>query len=231
MGTPSHQLLEYARRLISSEDIVRFAPGDPGYADYVRCLTAVWETCDVPARAHFDLIEPISLTNYSSPESLEEAGRFCRFRIFGNAIAVALLCDGHSADIVHPPNYVLYLLLYDAGIVADPVLTALLPPVCMELHDRLKAGAEEEYPFGLLAFILASLATGMELAHLAPAAATLLEEEGQMRLVFVAERDEFLLGITCFDHFHDGWRRLIRDNVPAEGAPEEFALIRDALQP
>lgn len=144
---------------------------------------------------------------------------------------MVLLCQGHAAEVVHPPNYVLYLLLADAGFVADPVLVSLLPPACMELHERLKEGDETEYPFGLLAFILASLAAGVEPAQLAPAAADLLEEERQVRLVDATERNEFLLGTTVYDHFHGGWRRLVRARIPAEGVPEELALIRDAMQP
>ena len=84
-------LFEYAAKKVTHQDIEDFCPGDPGYLDYVREMTSIRDSLQIPRESNFDIRETISLVGWARPSDYRWPRNFMRFRRFTTAIAIGLV--------------------------------------------------------------------------------------------------------------------------------------------
>lgn len=136
----------------------------------------------------------------------------------------------HGSEGIHPTHYLLIRLLQDQASLHDPMLTELLIPAFEELRESLRQDPwEDEHPFCLLAIILLRLQKGDSPASLRDLARALIADESAIRTHHEVDKDQFLLGLTNFNGFHDDWRLKVAEIIPASVPVEELTLIRQAI--
>lgn len=199
------------RSNVSQQDIVDFAPQDPGYDNYVQVWTEILSSGEIPEVSSFDIAEVIGLTGFANPAEEVSAERFLKFRRFTSSLGVALINKGIASDVVRPPNYLARDLLVDT-VDCDLEVHELLYKVFSATRNSLFNSKEEiEYPF----FTFGEIVLGQRLndyQSCAKDAAQLIDDEAFVRneesYSYLVQSDEFLLGITNFDQFHKDWKEL-----------------------
>lgn len=220
-------LFRHARRHVTVEDVERSVPGDPGSEGYVGRWKGILEDGTLPTHAKFSVTEVIALTCYGEAESESSQRGFRRFRILTSCVGVILLCTGSRASVC-PANYLLIRLLEDLMALRDEVLAELLLPVLPQLRQSLDRLRDIEYPFCVLAELLLRLWGGEAAENLRPIADELIEAEAEARNLYPDGR-AFLLGLTNFDTYHNRWRAIVAETLPADTSVESLALIRSAI--
>ncbi len=237
IGSGVVQLFHYARRSVTAQDILDFAPGDPGYGHYVRVYTEFLEKGQLPdldgyLRESFNISETIVLITQLEPYGREAGDRFRRFRVFANSVGLALPvsafhCEGPSL------NLVLMQLLRDAVALNDPTLNELMGIAIAERRAELQAKEDDlglggEFAFfSLSLLILATLPGGNK-----------VDVEGlvsQFRADEVRGFSEFakskaLLWSSEYNNFcNDVWFVLVKTHLMSSEAPLLQALGREIL--
>lgn len=217
-------LFVYSMSHVTADDIVTFAPADPGYVDYVSAFMEILSTHRLPVEVNFEIRETIGLTRWVNADDLRDAERFRRFRVFTNSVALSLGAKGIADDGLLPPNYTVASLLADAFRLDDRTLLQLMLPSFDEFHSELVNRQSEEAPFLLLASLLIRTqfdASGEELNGLVD---RLMREESEYRKW---KSNAFLLGNTVFNQLHGTWKTLVDERLPS--TTPQLELIRDAI--
>src|SRR6185312_15274310 len=79
-------LLERARGRVTSEDVARYAPADPGYPEYVAAFEAILLRGEAALRRGFAVTETIGLTRWYEWTATADRARFLWFRILTCAV-------------------------------------------------------------------------------------------------------------------------------------------------
>ncbi len=222
------QLYQFARNLVTPQDVYDFCPDDPGFTAYVREFTRLLSNPEPPLICSSAISETIGLTHWTDAKLEPEPERFRRFRVFTNAtgLAITLLGDGPREDLT--PSYLAASLLDDAYALDDAKLLELLPPVFSALYERLTQHDyfSGETPFillGQLLLLINQQGAGIEAEHLA---SRIIREASEVR---GKASHEFFWGCSHFDQFNDRWRFLIEQIIPAASENHELLTLRDAL--
>lgn len=209
-------------------DVADFCPDDPGYARYVRVFTRLLSEPSPPLTSNFEISETIGLTRWGDAEKETDPIRFRRFRVFTNAIGIAItvLGDGPSEDL--PPIYLAGSLLDDSFVLGDAELLKLLPPVLAALHDRILGNEwfSGEVPFMTLGELLLALKKSAPKIDTEDLATRVISEASKERRW---ARSEFFWGCTNYNQLHDRWRHLVEQVFPTDASNTEVAALRDAL--
>lgn len=224
MATGCLNLFEYAARFVTTDDVAAFAPGDPGYPNYVRAFNSILASHELPRRADFDITETIGLTRWCNADREKDPERFRRFRVFTNAVGMALCVRGEGSDDSMPANYLAISLIDDADALRDRELLGLLVPAFDEFHEVLRGQNSEESPFLLLGLLLAKAQLGSPDQEIAELADRIMSEESKY---FGRASSDFLWGCTFFNQLHRRWNWFIF-HVLNPSTPSA-ALLREAL--
>lgn len=123
-------LFDYSVRHVAPQDVADFCPSDPGYDDYVRVFNEILTSKTLPTERCFEISETVELTMYANAEEDPDPSRFRRFRVFTNAIAIALAAEPNdSASIFVAGIEFLNSLHEDALVLDDPQLTTLVEAI------------------------------------------------------------------------------------------------------
>lgn len=220
------EVLEYTRRHVTPKDIADFAPGDPGYPNYVRVWTEILETGRLPERAHFDITETIGLTRWSDATRERDERRYRRFRLFTNAVAMAMYARDDDAYETMPPNYVAISLIDDGVELKDMDVLLMARAAFAELHAAMQKNEREEAVFVLLAMLLIDRITRTH-ADESQSLITQLIRDAEQHTGWAT--DEFLWGCTHYDQLHRRWKSYVYRYL-APTTPE-VASLRARLLP
>lgn len=226
------ELFRLSRCEVTSDDILAFSPGDPGYNDYVREWTQILRSGIVPLKPNFDLTEVIAMTSWADPTSWSgDVQRFLAFRRFTSAVALTLIHRSNNCEAVRPPVYLARDLLVDLidFYPTGAKFLSTLRAVFRDTRTLLRSTRDPEFPFitlGLL--ILAQLDHDWTSAE--HAAEQLLADEQEARgfLGALFWSPEFLFGLTVYDQLTKDWRRMIA-GLQNPSHHEATAIIIDAL--
>ena len=205
---------EYTRSKITKKEIEDFSPDDPGYGNYVKLWSKIWEDGAIPERAKFDLSEVIALTGWSDAEKEQDPERFRRYRRFTSSVGISLLHFGNDSDCVRPPNYIARDLLVDLDR-SDHTYLEILKEVFRVTRESLReTGIESEYPyFTLGSMILAQV--NDDFTESENLANQLIEDESSVRsddkLNWKVDNETFLLGLSNYNQVENDWVRLVRE--------------------
>jgi hypothetical protein len=218
------ELLDYAIGFVTPADIDAFAPGDPGYPDYVREWRRILASRSIPSEANFDITETVGLTRWADADREADPTRFRRFRVFTNAVALGMAASDHADDDNFPPNYTLISLIDDANALQDSSLWQLLSPAFEEAYQAWRRQRSDESVFALLGLLLVNVQQRASEVSLVELAERLIEEESRCQHRVHAV---FVFGCTCYDQLNDRWKRYIRHWI--QPTSQSLALLRDAL--
>jgi len=225
MPNACNELFDYALGCVTPDDIADFAPSDPGYPAYVSAWRQILATGSLPAEADFDITETVGLTQWVDAKRETDPRRFRRFRVFTNAVALAMGTADDADDDAFPPNYTVISLIDDAAALEDPDLWRLLLPAFEAAFAAWRRQPSEEAAFALLGVLLVRAQQGEPEAMLESLAERLIEEEARCphRVASI-----FLFGCTYYTQLNESWKRHVRELLPA--ASPSLSLIRDALR-
>jgi hypothetical protein len=227
------ELFQQSRNCVPRDDIVAFAPIDPGYDDYVRLWSEIQRTGSVPTELSFDLREVIGMTSWGVASRWgDKVGRFIAFRRFTSAVALVLVHRGHDVDNVRPANYLARDLVIDQFDFYDSSQEVSLGTLREAIQDTrvlLRSVSDTQFPyFTLGAMILAQLEGDWTAAE--QAASQLISDEQEARgFQPYSIPTDFLFGLTVYDQLNHDWRRMIAGlrNPNHHG---ETAMIIEALR-
>jgi hypothetical protein len=230
MPTAGDELFQYAIGFVTPADIAAFAPNDPGYPNYVREFCDILITRMPPEKAHFDITETVGLTRWVDANCESDPLRFRRFRIFTNAVALAMAVLDRADDEQFPPNYTMISLIDDALSIKDDVLWRMLRPAFEQAHEAFRRHKSEETVFATLGLLLVDAKLGVGQAEMNTLADLLIEEENQCRNLkngaFIADA-AFVLGCTFYNSLHSLWIRYVDELL--KPATPSLALVREAI--
>lgn len=224
MSQACDELFHYAIGFVTPADIAAFAPGDPGYPDYVRQWREILAARSIPQQANFDITETVDLTRWAEADRESDPVRFRRFRVFTSAVALGMAVRDRVDDDQFPPNYTLIRLIDDADALRDLALWRLLAPAFEEVHQAWTRQPSEEAPFGLLGLLLVHAHLGAENSVLETIAERLIEQESRCE---TRASTDFLFGCTHYDQLDRHWKRHVKALLPP--ASPSLGLVRDAL--
>lgn len=226
------KFFEYAANKVTVKDVERFCPNDPGYLDYIREFTTILTSRVIPSEFEFDVTETISLTLWGNPEKEyqeQDAIRFRRFRIFSNAVALAIILGPDEDGWNMGCNYYAISLLADIEALEDDHLYDLLPPVLMEMHQKLsQSGSAKEAVFYLMAQLFLALMGHAPNVNLNELADQLINEESKLD-ANKDDRQGFLWQRTVFDQMHHQWKEYAEKLVPPSNSQDSVSRLRDVL--
>jgi hypothetical protein len=222
-------LFECAMRDVSLKDVTDFCPDDPGYPGYVQAFAHILSQRQLPPEWDFDITETIGLPLYDNASALSDPDRFRRFRIFTNAVGIAMGVtsqEGPSAEL--PPNYLLIQLIGDAYDLGDAEVLGLLAQVIPEYLDRIRDDAwfDHEIPLLHLAQLM--------LALLGHDPGSDIEKLAQHVIASASSQEpttsqNFLWGCTVFNQLHDRWRYFVDLTFEPHRSNAIISSLRDAL--
>ena len=224
MSDAELELFVYAAGRVTPADVAAFAPGDPGYPNYVAAFNHILSSGDLPDRPSFDVRETIGLTRWVDADREADPVRFRRFRVLSSVVALSQLLAGVEAEDALPPNYGVVSLLNDGYRLGDRTLVRLSRPALDVLHVHLADRGSEEAPFALLGLLLVDAYLGAGVGPLADVAERLIACDGRQ---VGRKSGDFVLGCTYFDQLHGLWVWLVDRLVPA--ATPGLRLVRDAI--
>lgn len=233
MKTALDALLDYSCSQITAQDIIEHSFSDPGYPEYVRIATEVFDTKYVATKTRLSgavhmrggcLIECINLTNCCTTG---QPVSFRRYRIFTNTIGLILSSRGVPYDAV-PSNRVIANLLFDAQTLEDRTLLTLLYPAFTELCISLNEQRFGLTPFVLLGKLLLCFMGYGNKADIPDLATQIIEEESRLRHESVSPSKSFLWDLV-YDNSESVWRVLIEQSFPHENQNEVVRLLRASL--
>lgn len=223
---------KYAADNVTLEDVAKFCPNDPGYPDYVREFSAILTSRIIPTEFDFDITETINLTRWGKPEQefqKQQAIRYRRFRIFTNAVGLAIILGPNEDGWNMGCNYYAISLLDDIAELEDLYANELLLPVLNEMHHKLShTGSPEEAVFYLLAQLFLALMGHAPKTNLNELVNQLIAEERRLD-TDNDDRQEFLWPRTSFDQLHDRWRHFVEKLLPISTSPNPVSRLRDSL--
>jgi hypothetical protein len=226
MAAPSIDLFRYAAGFVSAEDIAAFAPGDPGYKNYVLAFNKILTTGALPRRADFDITETIGLTRWSDADREKNPERFRRFRTFTNSVGVALCVASQRDDDSLPANYSAISLINDAQALQDRKLLGLLLPTFEEFYKVFYSDNSPESLFLLLGYLLVMIRLDAPQNAVDEVAIRIMNEEREYE---EKASEHFFWGRTFFDQLHKVWKRHARDLLIAQ--TPAMTRLRSALLP
>ena len=222
-----------SRREVTKDDVMTFAPTDPGYDDYVREWSEIQRSGIIPLEPNFDLTEVIGMTSWADPNSWSgDVQRFLAFRRFTSTVALILIHRGNDAEAVRPAVYLARDLIVDL-IDYYPTGVKFLPTLRSVFRDTrtlLRSNCEPEFPFFTLGLLILSQLDN-DWTSAEHAAEQLLTDEWEARgfLGCFSWSPEFLFGLTVYDQLSSDWRKMIaRLQNPTHH--EATALIIDAFR-
>lgn len=207
------QLFQQSRCKVSRDDIVAFAPVDPGYDDYVRLWSEIQGTGSIPTELSFDLQEVIGMTGWGVAARWgDKVQRFLAFRRFTSAVAMMLVHRGHDVDSVRPANYLARDLVIDQfdfyGSIQKRTFGTLREAI-QDTRVLLRSVGDAQFPyFTLGAMILAQLEGDWTAAEQAASQLIADEQEARSFQLYSIPTD-FLFGLTVYDQLNHDWRRMI----------------------
>lgn len=206
----ARELFELARERVTIEDVRRFAPGDPGYGEYVAAFTELLRRGEAALRSDFAVTETIALTRFSHANSEGDPKRFRWFRMLGCAVEILLdRCDW--------PHYAVAALIVDCLALAQANDRAApldrLSAICREV--AASGSGDDELLF-------------CTLGELVLAGVDRLDDAAIERLCAELEPHENLWTCTCFDALHPVWLDLVDKRCPVH-PPVALALRKRLL--
>ncbi|GAA5138820.1 hypothetical protein GCM10023213_18420 [Prosthecobacter algae] len=228
------KFFEAAADQVTVEDVVKFCPHDPGYPEYVRTFESILTSRVIPLDFDFDISETINLTQYSHPEKefqTQEALRFRRFRIFTNAVGLAIILGPNESGWLLACNYYAINLIEDIDALEDDRLEDLLLPVLVEMYQKLslELWRSEESLFYLLAQLLIGFRRDAPRAHLNELADQLMTHEAKLDLDLKEGRHGFLWQRTTYDQMHPRWKHFVEKLFPPVATQDSISRLREAL--
>lgn len=224
-------LFELARSRVTETHIRDFSPADPGYKDYVKLWTRIYQTGAIPSTPEFEHTEVINLTGWSNPDDYDEPEQFRRFRRFTTSVAVLLTLKGNHLEDIRVANYLARDLIVDLDqndrqqLAAVKRVLSLLR--CYSMQEQLDA----EYPFFTLALMILANRQGddVETERLA---AQLIQDESSVRkndqMNWGIENPRFLFGLTVYDQLNDEWLAMV-SQMTVRRMSEEVQLVLESL--
>jgi len=138
--------LDVARANVHLLDIPRFCPDDPGGAEYVRILSDILGSGDIPESDSWFLSDAFYWMAEEPRMDLETKDSLRNYRIFLNSIALESFATVDTDLPLYPYNYVCYHLINDAKYLdskAVRILCEALEPV----REFLKQANISEFLF------------------------------------------------------------------------------------
>lgn len=220
MNQGSRDLLDYALRQVTQQDIWDHCPSDPGYPGYVEAFTKILTSGVVPPDFNFDISETICLGYYSDASLVSNPTRFRRFRTLTNSVGIAISASETGPDELVPVNYLTISILDDALALHDVPLLELLPPALAEVHRRVieAAWCLEEAPFLLLAQIMLICRGYNPDANLPHLVAQLRATPGFPRFLWEG-----------FNQFRDRWMNNVGSSFPSKSEDKMVASLRKEI--
>lgn len=230
----SRELFARARSRVTVADVERYAPGDPGYPEYVAAFQAILRQGERALSRTFAVTETIGLTRWSHAPAIGDPTRFRWFRVL--TCAVEILIDQSEC-----PHYGLAALLVDSFALAEARDAAapidLLSAVCREIaaHPR-RSSWVKEYAFCVLGELLLASVDRLDHAAIETLCVELDERDRRFREWWELEAaqwddqpgaDEFLWSLTVFDQLHPVWLDLVGTRFPMD--PPAAAAMKQRL--
>jgi hypothetical protein len=225
---------------VTVADVERYAPGDPGYPEYVAAFAAIVRRGEAALHREFAVTETIGLTRWRDAPATADPARFRWFRVLTCAAEILI----EQSDC---PHYGLAALLVDAFALADAGDVAapadLFAAICREIAaHRFRASLARELSFCVLGELL--LASVERLDH-AAIEALCIELEARDRRFHAwwehegghwadqPKSDELLWSLTIYDQLHPVWLDLVATRFPPQppvAAAMKERLLRDGAR-
>lgn len=230
------KFFEAAADQVTAADVAKFCPNDPGYPNYVRTFESILTSRVIPVEFDFDISETIGLTQYGHPDEelqAQDALRFRRFRIFTNAVCLAILLGPNEDGWNLPCNYYAINLIDDIDALNDDRFNDLLLPVLVEMYQKLslELWCSEESLFYLLAQLFIGLKGNASQAHLNELADQLMTHEAKLDTDEKEGRHGFLWQRTFFDQMHPRWKHFVEKLFPPATTQDSISRLLEALLP
>ena len=232
----SRELFIRCRGRVSTDDVKRYAPNDPGYPGYVAAFESLLKhgECELKPEFDFDVTETISLTRWSHARAVADPARFRWFRLLTCAVEILL-------DQAEAPHYVLASLLVDAFALElggdDLAPTDLLSAVCGEVDaSPRRAVRAKEHVFCVLGRLLLARSDGLDDAAVEALCTELEERDRRYHEWWKFEgahwtdqpkSDELVWSLTVYDQLHPVWIDLVEAHFPV--APPSAASMKQRL--
>lgn len=213
---------------VTSDDIRRYSPDDPGYPEHVKKCEAIRESRELPTKTCVDISDSVAFNGFSRVADMDDPTRFLNYRIWLMTIGIHLCGIKEDSSVIWPSNYIALCLLNDLRDLGDGDMNDLFGDLASDVADSFLRWecVEPESLFWITAEMVWAHRRD-DHQRTATTAAKLIEHESQVDLG-LSDRAKFLFGSTVYDQFHREWKDTLRE-ITNPAQDEDLHLVLETL--